>query len=86
MFCVHSFNYRFKSRLNPATEKELNSEFSESKEAFCDRCNKWFNRIWPLSQIYFLFIAKPKVICELCFIECQTNNDVHAREQAWWED
>lgn len=70
---------------NAAQEPNDDPEWANLREAWCDRCDAWWQRPAPLHQLYNWLTPKPRMVCEHCLKNIQKDNELPGYEPGWWE-
>jgi len=85
LICTHLLEGGPRRGFNAAQEPNDDPEWVNLREAWCDRCDAWWQRPAPLHQLYNWLTPKPRMVCEHCLKKIQKDNELPGHEPGWWE-
>lgn len=68
-----------------ATVPDDDPEWAHLREAWCEKCDRWWNMHFVLVWLYNLLTPSPRMVCEYCLEEICEANAKPGRELGWWE-
>ena len=87
MICCHLFRGAKGRGFNAAQEPDPDAdpEYAHWREAWCDRCDRWWGRNAVVTFFYNLVTPRPRLVCEGCMDAIRVDNEHPGREPGWWE-
>ena len=84
MVCVHLISGARKG-FHAAQDPNPDPEWAHLREAWCDRCDRWWGFPQPLVSLYNWLVPSPIMVCERCLARFEAAHGSAGRELGWWE-